>query len=831
MTLAGLLYPALLGLGAAAALVPIVIHLLSRRRVKPIRWAAMQWLLAALKRHQRRLRMENWLVLLLRVAALVLLGLGLSRWILTDSSLASLLRPKRTVILLLDTSYSTGAKDGARSVSDRVRAEADRVLSGLSKDDTVAVLVSNDVTPDRTGTHPAVLVPRTVGREGAARAKEAVGNVRPTEAPADWGEALALAASNEVLRPEDVNRTLVWGTDLQARDWKKPADGNAADALAKGIRAVHAMPCAIRVVDASGGGARTLPNLSVAEVATDDRGGDLFEKSTLTLRVKAWNHGPDAVEGAFLRVFLDDQPSPARTVALDRLPPADPTTLDPGSTTATVRLSRDAAFQTAGAHSVRVEIAPRDEDASTDALGLDSRRFLALSVRAKLRVAAWTEPTKGARFLPSWLLRGVYVGEGKGDHFDLRTFSSEAQLRDQLADPTWEPDLVVFANVAPRSREMQQELAAWIRAGGALLVFVGDRVDPAEWNVPFFAGPGGGSVARLLPFRYGPRELPPAERLETNAYRLDFEVQTSSPLSRRLVGDEFLLRLLRVANPFVYGRMALLDERPSPPGMTPSPSTGRRIADDDAVVLRFAGPQGQPGPVAVAEARLGQGRAVFTAFGLDDGWTVDDFFLPVFLNETALELTRREGTDHDLAVGQGIHAPLPRDASAPKLVIPGRGEVTPPTKAPETESDRPAVVYERVGTSGLWRLSYQRQGARGTAPAPKRTEALFAVNPDPAEGALRRAAVPDVKARVPGADLEVLPTYEAGDAAGEDRRQGDLSTYVLLAVFLLLLGESFLAMKFGRHDRKETPSEGERKATPSEPAPGAPPAPPARAAL
>ena len=115
--LAALLHPELLWLGAAAATVPIVIHLLSRRRVRPLDWAAMRWLLAAVKKHQRRLRLENLLILLLRVAALLLLGLGLARVILADSSLAALLRPKRSLVLLVDTSYSTGAKDGARSVS------------------------------------------------------------------------------------------------------------------------------------------------------------------------------------------------------------------------------------------------------------------------------------------------------------------------------------------------------------------------------------------------------------------------------------------------------------------------------------------------------------------------------------------------------------------------------------------------------------------------------------------------------------------------------------------------------------------------------------------
>ena len=58
MLLGALLNPGLLVLGGALVAVPILIHLLSRRRVQRVPWAAMQWLMAAVKRHQRRLRIE-----------------------------------------------------------------------------------------------------------------------------------------------------------------------------------------------------------------------------------------------------------------------------------------------------------------------------------------------------------------------------------------------------------------------------------------------------------------------------------------------------------------------------------------------------------------------------------------------------------------------------------------------------------------------------------------------------------------------------------------------------------------------------------------------------
>ena len=70
----GFLHPVLLWALLLAA-VPIVIHLLNRRRFETVSWAAMEYLLAAMKRNRRRLRMEQWLVLLLRALAVVLLAL------------------------------------------------------------------------------------------------------------------------------------------------------------------------------------------------------------------------------------------------------------------------------------------------------------------------------------------------------------------------------------------------------------------------------------------------------------------------------------------------------------------------------------------------------------------------------------------------------------------------------------------------------------------------------------------------------------------------------------------------------------------------------------
>src|SRR5260370_34246587 len=56
-----------------AASIPIIIHLLNRKRFRVVPWAAMRFLLAAQKRTVRKLRVEQWLLLAVRTLLILLL--------------------------------------------------------------------------------------------------------------------------------------------------------------------------------------------------------------------------------------------------------------------------------------------------------------------------------------------------------------------------------------------------------------------------------------------------------------------------------------------------------------------------------------------------------------------------------------------------------------------------------------------------------------------------------------------------------------------------------------------------------------------------------------
>ena len=65
--------------GLAAVAVPIIIHLLNRRKFKTVTWAAMKFVKLSVDQNQRRMRIEDLILLLSRCALVALLALALAR--------------------------------------------------------------------------------------------------------------------------------------------------------------------------------------------------------------------------------------------------------------------------------------------------------------------------------------------------------------------------------------------------------------------------------------------------------------------------------------------------------------------------------------------------------------------------------------------------------------------------------------------------------------------------------------------------------------------------------------------------------------------------------
>jgi len=66
-------------LGALAGLIPVAIHFFFRSRYRTVPWAAMKFLLTSVEQTSRRLKFQEYLLLLTRIAVLTFLAVALAR--------------------------------------------------------------------------------------------------------------------------------------------------------------------------------------------------------------------------------------------------------------------------------------------------------------------------------------------------------------------------------------------------------------------------------------------------------------------------------------------------------------------------------------------------------------------------------------------------------------------------------------------------------------------------------------------------------------------------------------------------------------------------------
>ena len=180
-------HPALLAVGLAAIALPILIHLLMRRRRRPVPWAAMRFLAEALKRQRRRLRLQQWLLLAARCLLIALIGIAIARPILSGDGLAG--GGPRTVVLLVDNSITSGVdvEGTGQTELDAHRAAARRVLESLDAmrgDQAALIALAGPVEP--------VVFPPAADVGGVA---SALTRVRPADSRADLAGGIELATS------------------------------------------------------------------------------------------------------------------------------------------------------------------------------------------------------------------------------------------------------------------------------------------------------------------------------------------------------------------------------------------------------------------------------------------------------------------------------------------------------------------------------------------------------------------------------------------------------------------------------------------------------------
>jgi hypothetical protein len=127
-----------------AASVPIIIHLLNRRRVRRIRFSSLEFLTDLARRRMRRINMRRILILALRTLAVILVVMAFARPTLRHASFLLPGKAPKNVIVCLDASYSMGVNAELGTAFSAAREVASTIFDQAGKHDVMNVVLFSD---------------------------------------------------------------------------------------------------------------------------------------------------------------------------------------------------------------------------------------------------------------------------------------------------------------------------------------------------------------------------------------------------------------------------------------------------------------------------------------------------------------------------------------------------------------------------------------------------------------------------------------------------------------------------------------------------------------
>ena len=198
--------------GLALASIPLIIHLLFRRKFRRVDWAPMRYLKLSIQRNRQRIRLEQLLLLLLRTLAIMLLFFLVARPLLHASGMGSWLsgRGRASQILVVDDSLSMGYLEAGRSALDRAQDLALSVIESVGVQDHFTLVAAS---------LPRTPLVREVELTDTEEVNKLVRAMRATDSFVSWESVLA--AVDELLETSTYPiREVTIITDCRQAGWE-----------------------------------------------------------------------------------------------------------------------------------------------------------------------------------------------------------------------------------------------------------------------------------------------------------------------------------------------------------------------------------------------------------------------------------------------------------------------------------------------------------------------------------------------------------------------------------------------------------------------------------
>ncbi|KAA3605696.1 MAG: VWA domain-containing protein [Planctomycetota bacterium] len=414
---------------------PVVIHLLNRQRYQRVDFSAMEFLRLALKRTRKRLFLEDFLLLLLRTLAVLLLILALAK---PGADPGSLLagRSARAEILLLDASLSMAHRQGGTSAFERALAFGQESLEQLA--------------PERGDRAALIVAGTTAERTAYGDPAEVLSALQEQDQPGN-GEAALASALEMALRsadslaaegPEEIRISIL--SDLQLSAWD--FEGSEGQAIRRLAEAGHF----VQILDT---GFRKRQNTAVLELRVDPPELSPGEYGQVRARIR--HFGEQARSGLRLSLVVDGVPVHQEVLDLEAGEELD--------------WNHALALADPGPRGLELRLAG-------DSLPTDDRRCRILPVRPAPRVLLIGEAAAAGE--PDGIRESIlpFLDLGEGSPVRL-----EQRLPGRLGSDVLEKvDVVLLADPGPLPPSTLAELATFHSRGGGLFLALGPRTGEAD---------------------------------------------------------------------------------------------------------------------------------------------------------------------------------------------------------------------------------------------------------------------------------------------------------------------------------------------------------------
>ena len=697
------LHPAYL-YGLIAASLPVLIHLLNRRRLKRMRFPAVRFLLLSQRRISRTTRLRHWFLLALRTLAVLLLVLLLANPIFeTGVGLFAGGGPS-TLAIILDNSLSmkwSREGDGFNQAKDA----ATRLLSALKAGDRAVLIPTNAVEKDQI----------RLKREREVLLRELDG-IWIADGGADFSSALNRAY--ELLREPAAQKEIWLITDMALSDWDHFS-------LSKVGQYDPLIPFKIIKVGQSG----ESPNATIKEVKL--RRPEISVGAPIVLEAIVANFTNREVKELLVQLSIDDQPKEQKIISLPPKGEAEVsfqfTLTQPGSHRGSVTLKKERLAGNPVSH-------------------------FALLAQDKVKVLVVDgDPRTSLVQSETFFLTRALNPTGEGD---TSPFFPTVIIPESLPSAALDSyQALIFCNVSAIPDAVLPRLRDFLRRGGGLLFFLGDRVQMDDYNLKLFQ-----SFPSILPARLREKRTI-AEDGGEKIERIDTAHRALAAFTDQILRDSLKSTKVRA-----YFR-------------------AESAAQSDLIALANGDP-------LVQEGRLGPGRVLLINTAADRDWSdlpLKTAYLPLIQSLVGYLRGGKEGI-----FDAGIAVESAKDFSLPSSLTGKSLKITKPDQSEREASivpagDKATASFQENDLAGFYRLSVPV-----AADGPGAVPSIYPVNSPFLESRLEMIGEQELQAKLKPIPLQVHP-IESLDKGG---KRSDLSLPLLLLLIVTLVSEGWLSQRF-----------------------------------